>query len=114
MSIFVAEYLRHIVDEARFLESRTAGISLEKFLSDEVLKRACVRSLEVIGEASKRVPDAVRGRYPDVEWRRMAAMRDRLIHGYFGTDYAIVFEVATQRAGSLAKRLEEVIKELEA
>jgi uncharacterized protein with HEPN domain len=82
-------------------------------MSDEVLKRACVRSLEVMGEASKKVPDDVRRRFPDVQWRRMAAMRDRLIHGYFGTDYVIVFEVATQRAGSPATRLEGVIKEIE-
>ena len=113
MSISVVEYLKHIVDEARFLESRSSGLSIQQFMVDEVLKRAFVRALEIIGEASKKVPEDVRSRYPDIDWRRMAAMRDRLIHGYFGTDYTIVFEVAKERAGNLAARLEEIIADLE-
>ena len=113
MSISAAEYLRHIVDEAKFLDSRSAGLSIQQFMADEVMKRAFVRALEIIGEASKKVPEEIRLRYPDVDWRRMAAMRDRLIHGYFGTDYTIVFEVANERAGDLARRLEGIIADLE-
>lgn len=113
MSISVVEYLKHIVDEARFLESRSSGLSIQQFMSDEVLKRAFVRALEIMGEASKKVPEDVRCRYPEIEWRRMAALRDRLAHGYFGTDYTIVFEVAKERAGGLARQLEGVVSDLE-
>ena len=59
----------------------------------ETLKRAFVRSLEVIGEAAKHVPDEVRQRYSHIEWRAIAGMREWLIHGYFGVDYEIVWDV---------------------
>jgi uncharacterized protein with HEPN domain len=53
-------------------------------MADETRQRAFVRSLEIIGESTKKVPDEFRARYPAIEWRAMAGMRDRLIHDYFG------------------------------
>jgi len=66
---------------------------LEEFLANETLRRAAVRSLEIIGEAAKKVPEKFRAKYPAVEWRAMAGMRDRLIHDYFGVDYELVWDV---------------------
>jgi len=83
MSISAIEYLRHIRDEARFLVTAVEGVGVSRFMGDEVLKRACVRALEIIGEAAKKVPEETKARHPDLDWKRMAAMRDRLIHGYF-------------------------------
>jgi uncharacterized protein with HEPN domain len=83
------EYLRHILDEAKFL-SGYAGWPKDRFMADAAHQRAAVRSLEVIGEAAKRVPASFRDRYPTIEWRAMSGMRDRLIHDYFGVDYDIV------------------------
>jgi len=73
MSISALDYLRHIRDEATFLNEATENVPIERFLDDSVLKRACVRAIEVIGEAAKKVPDDFRARHPEVEWRKMAA-----------------------------------------
>ena len=79
MSFEPRDYLRHILVEADYLIGRSEGLSFESFSSDETLRRAFVRSLEIIGEATKKVPDDFRAAYPAVEWRAMAGMRDVLI-----------------------------------
>lgn len=81
MSFEPGEYLRHILAEADYLIRESAGLDLERFMTDETLQRAFVRSLEVIGEATKNVSEEFRVRHTIVEWRAMAGMRDRLIHG---------------------------------
>jgi uncharacterized protein with HEPN domain len=111
MSISTLEYLRHIRDEARFLVESTAAVSVDEFIDDSVLKRACVRAIEVIGEATKKVPDDFRALHSQVEWRKMAGMRDRLIHDYFGVDYYIVYQVATEKAPILLKAMEEILED---
>ena len=87
MSRSAREYLERILDETRYLMLISVDLEKSRFLSDETLKRAVTRSIEIIGEAVKHVPDAIRQNYPQVSWRAMAGMRDRLIHVYFSTDY---------------------------
>lgn len=111
MSFEPLEYLRHIVAEADYLTEHTASMSKDDFLKNETLRRAFVRSLEVIGEASKKVPDEFRARYPQVEWRAMAGMRDRLIHGYVGVDYDLVREVVTQKVPELRIALTRILQD---
>ena len=73
------DYLRHILSETAYLIRTSEGISAETFLVDETLQRAFVRSLEIIGEATKKLPENFRRSHPQVEWSAMAKMRDRLI-----------------------------------
>jgi uncharacterized protein with HEPN domain len=104
------EYLRHILDETVFISSRVKGVSKRQFMKDETLKRAFVRSIEIIGEASKKVPNDLKQKYPGIEWRSMAGMRDRLIHGYFGIDYQVVWDVVHNEIPRLKKAIEQMIE----
>lgn len=84
------EYLKHIADECAYLLSVNSNLSQEDFLADETLKRAVVRSLEIIGEATKKIPADFKTKWHSIQWKSMAGMRDRLIHDYIGVNYLIV------------------------
>jgi uncharacterized protein with HEPN domain len=78
------EYLRHIHDECLYIISVSKNLNYEDFLDDETLKRAIVRSLEIIGEAARKIPADVKLKWNTIQWKNMAGMRDRLIHDYMG------------------------------
>ena len=110
MSRSPLEFLRHILDETRYIGSKTSRLSKESFLQDETLKRAFVRSLEIIGAAVKQVPEDFRQKYSHIEWRAIAGMRDRLIHRYFGVDYDIVWDAAINNIPALQNEIEEILR----
>jgi uncharacterized protein with HEPN domain len=110
MSLSAVEYVRHILDETGYLMDRAQGLTWDQFMRDATLKRAFVRSLEIIGEASKQIPDDFKQKYGHLEWRAMAGMRDRLIHGYFGVDYGIVWDVVTNKIPILHQAIKEIIE----
>ena len=104
------DYLQHILDEAEYLGQSVRGIDKTTFLCNETLKRAFVRSIEVIGEAVKRIPEPLRQKHPNIDWRAIAGMRDRLIHNYFGIDYEIVWDVVENKIPVLAKEIKIILR----
>ena len=104
------EYLQHILVELDFVMGRSSRVSLEAFKAVETLTRAFIRSLEIIGEASKKLPPEFRDLHPGVEWRNIARMRDRLIHGYFGVDLDLVWDVVTTRVPELRQQISAMLR----
>ncbi|MBL8218042.1 MAG: DUF86 domain-containing protein [Bryobacterales bacterium] len=109
MSYEPRDFLLHILTEADYLIAQIDGLTADSFAADETLRRAFVRSLEIIGEAAKKVPEDFRTQHPDVEWRSMAGMRDRLIHNYFGVDYQLVWDVVRNRIPGLRAQIASIL-----
>jgi len=102
-------YLQHILEECRYVRSVVPDdAKMYEFLSDETLKRAVTRSLEIIGEATKKIPADVKYRWNTISWRQMAGMRDKLIHDYMGINYLIVWDVAPNIIPTLIPQIEEI------
>jgi len=105
------EYLKHIRDESSYLLSViTADKTKDEFLADETLKRAVIRSLEIIGEATKKIPADFKVKWDTIKWKNMAGMRDRLIHDYMGVNYSIVWDVVKNKIPELHIQITEVIE----
>lgn len=112
MSRSPLDYLQHILDECRFiLMAAPDTVSFESFISDEEKKRAIVRSLEIIGEATKNIPIDFKLKWAGIEWKQMSGMRDRLIHDYFGVDYFIVWDVVRNKIPGLKESIESIVKD---
>jgi uncharacterized protein with HEPN domain len=103
------ELLKHIADECKFLLSVNNDLTKDDFFKDEILKRAVVRSLEIIGEAAKKISQDFKLKCPSIEWRNMAGMRDRLIHDYIGVNYSIVWDVFKNKIPELYIQIQAVI-----
>lgn len=99
------EFLRHILDECSYIMSVSENLSFENFLEDETLKRAVVRSLEIIGEATKKIPADFKVKWNTIQWKNMAGMRDRLIHDYIGVNYSIVWDVMKNKIPEMHKEI---------
>jgi uncharacterized protein with HEPN domain len=104
------DFLQDVVDNLEKAERFVEGMDFEIFLEDEKTRYSVICALEIVGEAVKKVPTAVRQRNPQVPWKDMAGMRDRLIHGYFGVDNEIVWKTATEFAPEIRSEIEAIIE----
>lgn len=104
-------YLLHALDAIDAILEYTAD-GHHAFLSDRKTQDAVIRNIEIIGQAVKGLSDRTRELEPDVPWRQIAGMRDKLIHEYFGVDLALVWDVVERELPALRPRLEELIGRL--
>jgi uncharacterized protein with HEPN domain len=104
-------YLKDIREAISKIRAYTAGMEREQFERDAKTLDAVLHNLEVLGEATKRVPARLRERAPEVEWRKMAGMRDMIAHVYFQVDLDIVWDVLVTKLGPLAESVERLLDE---
>ena len=107
------DYVSDILNSIQEVEDFISGMDYEGFAADRKTVNAVVRSLEVMGEAAKRVPEPVRQQYPDIPWKRMTGMRDKLIHEYSGVDLEIVWGVVKTELPPVRPLVEQIFKDLQ-
>ena len=111
MSLSAYELLQHIRDEVNYILTTSKNLTFDDFSTNETLIRAFSRSLEIIGEASKKIPKSFKDKHTDIPWRQISGMRDKLIHDYFGVDLEIVWDVVQNRLPELKKQLIRIFKD---
>ena len=104
------DFLRDILQEMNRIERFIAGMNREQFVNDEKTAYAVVRAIGIIGEATKNISQPIRRKHTNVPWKKMAGMRDVLVHGYFGVDIDIVWKTASQRLPALKPLNAKVIQ----
>lgn len=105
-------YLEDILDAVHKVRAYTDGLSKTAFLRDDKTFDAVVRNLEIIGEAAKNIPDTVRADAPGVEWKKIAGLRDILIHEYFGIDGEIVWDIVQHKLPNLETAVQRLLTDL--
>lgn len=106
-------YLQHILDEMTYLESLRSALTYEDLTNDKTTEHAVTRALEIIGEATKNIPDTIKKENPKIPWKFMAGLRDKVIHGYFAINYEIVWDVVQHKLPELEPEIRSLYDAME-
>lgn len=105
----MTDYLADILTAITEIDDFTRGINYEEFTTDKKTINAVIRSLEVLGEATKHIPAPFRKKHPDIPWSKMAGLRDVLIHDYMGVDLMTVWKVVRERLPEVKEQIEKLV-----
>jgi uncharacterized protein with HEPN domain len=105
------DFLQDILAACQSIIRFTAEMNLDAYLADEKTRYAVMRAYEIMGEAVRHVPDAIKSANPDIPWATMAAVRNRIAHAYFGIDDTILFTTIEAELKPLLPRLEALVRE---
>ena len=106
-------YLEDIIEHMNYAEEFIRDKTFDEFKSDKKTVLSVTNCIEVVVEATKHIPDQIRERYPEIPWRDMAGIRDRLVHGYFKVDLSIVWTTVTIEFPELRSMLENVLADMD-
>ena len=109
----IRDYLQDILDHIAIAERFVDGITFDEFRNDEKTIFALTRALEIIGEATKQIPESIRNQYPNIPWKGFTGMRDKLAHAYFGVDLNIVWDTAQQDLKPLVPIIQALLTQLQ-
>lgn len=112
MSSDITDFLHDILENIEKAEQFTANMTLAQFTQDEKSAYATIRALEIIGEAVKQIPDTMRQQYPDIPWREIGRMRDKLIHHYFGVNLEVVWKTVQEDIRPLKQTVRQLLHSL--
>jgi uncharacterized protein with HEPN domain len=104
------DFLGDIKEAMDLIASYSKGLTYKKFLADRKTQDAVVRNFEVIGEAAKNISSALKAKYPEIPWKSIAGLRDKLIHFYFGIDYKIVWNISKKELPKLSQQIKKIIE----
>lgn len=107
------EFLNDIREAMVRIESYIAGMNYEDFLNDIKTQDAVVRNIEIIGEAAKNITVGLKSKHKDIDWKKIAGMRDKIIHFYFGINLDVVWKTSKNKIPELKEKIEKILKELE-
>lgn len=102
-------YLSDILAAMEAIEKFVEGMNLQGFQENDMVSSAVIRKFEIIGEAAKMIPDVITSRHPEIPWKEMAGMRDRLIHFYFGIKYDLVWSTIKDVIPAVKPLIQKII-----
>jgi len=105
-------YLEDILEAVEKIQRYIKGLTYDTFVKNDMAVDAVIRNLEIIGEASKNLPEDVKDKYPDIPWKRMIGLRNIAVHEYLGVDLSIIWEVITKNLPETRSKIVEVLKSL--
>ena len=102
-------YLHHIIDAFVQIEHYTEGVSHEEFLHNRLIQDGVIRQLEVMGEAARNLSEDLRNEHPQIPWRQMIGLRNRMIHAYFNVDLQIIWEIVQGDIPDLKQKMKQIL-----